>query len=134
MELRLIRTHKLDHATTGILNIEENFECYICEDAVRPDGVKVDGKTAIPTGRYEIAITWSQRFQRLLPLLINVPGFEGIRIHPGNTEFDTEGCLLPGKTRDVVAGTVGLSVAAFTQLFDKLTAALKTQKVFITIQ
>lgn len=134
MELNLIRTHKIDHATTGILNIAGNFQCFICEDQVRAPGVKVTGKTAIPAGRYEVTITFSQRFQRRLPLLMNVPMFEGIRIHPGNTELDTEGCLLPGRTRDVKAGTVGNSVASFNELFEKIDKALHVEKVFITIE
>lgn len=134
MELLLTRTHKLPQATTGILSNGGQFLCFICEDTVREPGVKVPGATAIPTGRYEIAVTFSARFQKPLPLLLNVPNFEGVRIHPGNTAADTEGCLLPGKYRDVNAGTVSLSVAAFTELFDRIKTALETEKVFITIE
>lgn len=134
MELNLNRDKKLSHATTGMLDIDGIFECYICEDVVRDPGAeKVPGKTAIGAGRFEIAITWSERFKRRLPLLMNVPNFTGIRIHSGNTELDTDGCLLPGKNREAEAGTVQLSVLAFNALFEKIDEALKREKVFITI-
>lgn len=133
MELKLTRTHKSHDWTLGILGLNGLFLAYTVEDTVREPGVKVPGKTAIPAGRFEITITWSARFQRPLPLLMNVPMFEGIRIHPGNTAADTEGCILPGATRNIEAGTVGLSVAAFTPLYEKIKAALEREKVFIEI-
>jgi hypothetical protein len=108
-------------------------ECYICEDVVRPKGVKVHGQTAIPEGRYEIIINMSPRFKRELPLLLNVPNFEGIRIHSGNHEGHTEGCLLPGKTRN--ASGVFSSVIATNNLILKIRTALQSgRKVFITIK
>lgn len=91
--------------TIGDLSIGGHHVCWVCEDPVRevPGEPawrwKVPGKTAIPVGRYKIERTWSPRFQRTLPLLVDVPGFEGIRIHAGNTADDTEGCLLPGLVR-----------------------------------
>jgi hypothetical protein len=63
--------------------------------------VKEYGRTAIPTGRYPIAYTYSPRFKKHLPLLLQVPAFEGIRIHAGNTHRDTSGCLLLGKNKAV---------------------------------
>lgn len=64
------------------------------------DGEKIDGDTAIPRGRYRISVTFSNRFKRLMPLIHDVPGFDGIRIHGGNTEADTHGCPLLGQYRD----------------------------------
>ena len=82
-------------------------EAYTCEDADRgldsakPETLarKIRGQTAIPLGSYRVAVSQSARFGRALPLLLDVPGFGGIRIHPGNTEADTEGCILVGAAR-----------------------------------
>lgn len=121
MLMVLQRQPSADGATIGELSIDGQHECWTCEDVVRPPGVKVPGQTAIPAGRYRVTVTFSNRFQRLLPLVNDVPGFTGIRIHPGNTAADTEGCILPG----VVKGTnnVGQSRMAFEPLFAKIVAA-----------
>ena len=97
-------------------------ECFTLEDVVRSSGEKVAGKTAIPSGTYSVTITPSNRFKRDLPLVENVPGFEGIRIHPGNTAEDTEGCILVGRTRGTT--WVGESRAAFASLFEKIKEAI----------
>lgn len=92
MELLLKRKHRTDKSTIGELSINGNFECYILEDKDRGldssmtlaeiKAQKVYGATAIPAGRYRVAFTFSNRFQKYLPLLIDVPGYEGVRIHP----------------------------------------------------
>lgn len=132
MELTLVRTWDSAQSTIGELYVNEVPErfCYVLEDVVR-SGPKVYGNTAIPSGRYEIAITFSNRFQKYLPLLINVPGFAGIRIHPGNTAADTEGCLLPGFTKG--KNFVGESRKAFNILFAMMKKVEKKEKIHILI-
>ncbi len=141
MRLKLIRKTFTETSTIGELFINDQFECFILEDKDRgitqsqPLEVvkehKKFGITAIPKGTYEIAITFSNRFKQYLPLLMNVPAFEGIRIHSGNTADHTEGCLLPGVTmsRDMVQQ----SKTAFKKLFTKLKAVEKTEKITIEI-
>jgi hypothetical protein len=94
--------------------------------------VKIKGKTAIPAGQYEVVINFSQRFQKPLPLLLNVPNFEGVRIHPGNIPANTEGCILVGDTKSV--DCIGQSRIAFARLFEKMKTATETQKIFIEIE
>ena len=142
MELELTRSTKTNRSTIGELTINGVFECFILEDKDRGlrqgmpvselMALKIKKETAIPTGRYEIVISFSDRFRKMLPLLLEVPAFEGIRIHSGNTEADTEGCLLPGKTKS--ADAVGSSRVAFTALFDKIKAAMQREKIFITVK
>jgi len=130
MNLKLIRRYPSADCVIGELFVNNVFECYTCEDVERP--VKIAGVTAIPRGIYEVVITYSERFKKPLPLLLNVPGYEGIRIHPGNTAADTEGCILPGKEKS--ATSVSQSVAAFTELFEKLQFAVKTEKIYIEVK
>lgn len=141
MELELVRTTRTAKTTIGDLAINGKFECHILEDKDRGlrqgmtlselMALKIKTKTAIPAGRYEIAVNFSNKFNRKLPLLLNVPAFEGIRIHVGNFEENTDGCLLPGK--DKAKDMVISSRAAFDQLFAKIEIALNREKVFITI-
>lgn len=76
---------------------EDYLLCDTLEPPVRPWGMRVKGKTAVPAGIYDVALTRSPKFGRMLPILIDVPGMTGIRIHRGNTAADTKGCILPGK-------------------------------------
>ena len=114
--------------TISQLYLDGFEECFILEDEVREiEGKpvsewKLKGKTAIPKGAYNVVVTMSNRFKRDLPLLERVPGFEGVRIHPGNTSEDTEGCLLPGRGK--TEKTVTESRVAFNELFGKIKAAL----------
>lgn len=132
MELRLERTMCGKDFTLGSLSVDADWECWTLEDQLRPAGEKIAGQTCIPAGRYRVRLTFSNRFQRVLPLLEGVPMFEGIRIHPGNTTADTEGCILVGQDR--YAQSVARSRAAFDVLFNKLAAADRAgQQIFITI-
>jgi hypothetical protein len=119
MNLVLTRRFFTAKSTIGSLDIDGAPSCWILEDPERE--VKVFGQTAIPRGTYTIVIDYSQRFKRRLPRLLDVPNFEGIRIHPGNTPEHTHGCLLPGI--DKYADSVGHSVIAFDRLFGKLLKA-----------
>lgn len=131
MNLLLIRQTFTERSTIGELSVDGTFECYVLEDVARP--VKIKGKTCIPAGRYKIIIAPSNRFKRNLPRLLDVPGFAGILIHPGNKAEDTEGCLLVGQTRS--PDFVGQSRAAFGALFPKLQGALKRgQEISIEIR
>jgi len=98
---------------------------------VRPDGVKVQDKTAIPAGTYSVIIDVSTRFKRLMPHILNVPGFDGIRIHNGNTDSDTDGCILLGFSQNV--DFIGRSKEAFGQFFTVLQVALKSGTVSLEI-
>ena len=119
MDLLLQRIEKTDKTTVGKLFIDGKFECYTLEDVERE--VKIKSETAIPKGHYDVIITLSNRFKRDLPLLLNVPNFEGIRIHSGNSNHDTEGCILVGSTK--IKDFVGNSRNTFNKLFEKLKKA-----------
>ena len=131
LKLVLDRVYYTRESTIGELSIDGKFECYILEDFDRLSKArrKVHGKTAIPKGTYKIRLSKSSKFKRVLPLLINIPGFSGIRIHAGNTAKDTEGCLLPGATRS--ENFVGQSKRAFNKLFKKLVRARQDGKKII---
>lgn len=130
-------------ATGSVLSIGGELICYILEDQVRPDPnpatpeneAKVFGETAIPAGRYRVKITMSPKFKKMLPILEDVPGFTGIRVHPGNTHEDTMGCLLPGMIlhNGRIAG--GTSTPAFLRVEERIKKALAAgEEVWWTIQ
>ena len=106
-------------STTGELLIDGAHACYTLEPA-KP----------IPTGTYDLVIDYSQRFKRLMPHVMNVPGYEGIRIHWGNWAKDTEGCTLVGETDG--KDFVGKSVDEFNVLFRELQSGLSDGPVTIT--
>ena len=109
-----------ERSTIGVLALGD-FSCFTLEDRVRPAGVKVQNETAIPAGRYKVVVNFSQRFQRRMPLLFDVPMFSGIRIHSGNTPENTEGCILVGEWR--APDWVGDSRRAFADLFALIESA-----------
>jgi len=108
MELKIIRhTYNIEdnRNVIGDLYIDGKFFCHTLEDEIRAEGVKVMHKTAIPSGIYRVKVTYSPHFKRRLPLIYNkkdlcVHGkgvkWCGVRIHRGNTELDTSGCILVG--------------------------------------
>lgn len=96
-QLVLDRIFKGSDYTIGKLYINGEYFCDTLEDTVRDK--KIPNKTAIPAGTYKVIVNTSPRFKRLLPRLLDVPGFEGILIHRGNTPEDTSGCILVGENK-----------------------------------
>lgn len=143
MNLVLHRKYKLKDYTIGQLyridrKGKEIYICDILEDTVRNKAttalnafIKIFGKTAIPYGKYRIVRSYSNRFKKVLPELLKVPHYEGVRIHSGNTAEDTEGCLLPGK--NTVKGRVTDSRKHFATVDTIIADALLTEEVWITI-
>ncbi len=129
MEIIVTREPTANGCTIGTMTIDGAFECYTLEDVVRPAGEKVYGQTAIPEGRYRVKLTMSNRFKIVLPLLENVPNFEGVRIHPGNTAADTDGCILVGQSK--TSNSIGASRLAFDRLFARLQAC--KEDIWITV-
>ena len=116
----------------GRMLIDGLLACYTLEDPIR-DGAKVTGETAIPAGTYSVIITPSAHFGRLLPLLQDVPGFTGVRLHGGNSVADTAGCLLLGMKRSV--DTISDCLPALTQVQASIAHALASgESVTLTIQ
>ena len=103
MKLRVERLWKNPTYTVGRLYVDGKLYCNTLEDVVRDldKEAKVPGKTAIPAGTYKVIFNWSPKFGRNLPRLLNVPHFDGILIHPGNTADDSAGCILVGKNTEV---------------------------------
>ena len=142
MHLTLKRTTLTKESTIGELSVDGVFECYVLEDVVRAaTAPKVFGRTAIPAGSYQVLVTFSTRFQRRMPLLVNLPGGDihfggrliddcGVRIHSGNTAADTEGCLLVGL--DKKTDFVGRSRDAFSRFFPRLQEAVAAGPVTLS--
>ena len=120
MKLRVDRIAFTETYTIGKLYIDGVYFCDTLEDKYRDlsKEVKVYGETAIPTGKYKFILNLSNRFKRIMPLILNVPNFEGIRIHSGNVDTDTHGCLLVGENKE--KGKVLNSKAKFEELMSVL--------------
>lgn len=154
MKILLDRKWKKETYTIGNLYVNGSLFCNTLEDRDRglkkTDSLttikskKIYGETAIPTGMYEIAMDiTSPKYSAVkwyknlcggkMPRLKNVPGFEGILIHPGNTPFDTCGCILVG--RNTIKGQVTQSKDTFSKLYKLMKAAYnKGEKIEIEIK
>lgn len=142
MNIILNRIAKKAKYTIGKLYINDQYFCDTLEDTDRGltqsmteqqiGSKKVYGETAIPTGTYRIIISYSNKFKKQMPLLLSVPGFAGIRIHSGNTEKDSLGCILVGKNKAV--GKVLESRDTYSKLFSILQEANKKETIKITIK
>lgn len=140
MNLLVQRYKSTPNATLGRLLIDGVFECFTLEDEFR--AVKVKGETRIPAGTYKLALRtegtthfqYAKRFPEFhkgMLHVLNVPGFQWILIHIGNTEKDTEGCLLVGADRDEEKMTIGRSTVAYRKMYPKVVSALMAGDVFI---
>lgn len=139
MRLTLIRIANRPTYCIGKLYVDGEYLCDTIEDTDRglDDSMdleeikkkKVKGETAIPTGKYMVSITYSPRFKKQMPLIENVKGYSGIRIHTGNTSKNTEGCLIVGKNTKV--GMVTDSRNTYNALMKEL---LSANKIMIDIQ
>lgn len=125
MKLTVQRRYKGEAYTIGALYIDGVYFCDTLEDCVRdmPREAKVPGQTAIPSGTYPVIVNRSPRFGRDLPRLQNVPGFDGVLIHRGNTADDTAGCVLVGENK--VKGKVINSTAYELSLTTTIKSAIK---------
>lgn len=141
MKLTLKRIAIRPTYTIGKLYIDDAYFCDALEDTVRDTNKngkfdngeqKIKGKTAIPYGTYEIKWTYSPRFKKYTPQLMNVPSFEGIRVHAGNTSADTEGCLILGENKQV--GKVLNSRATINKFYPIIKEACSNGKVTIEIK
>lgn len=153
MEIIVDRKWKKDGYTIGMIYIDGVFFCNSLEDKDRGlhssmsleeiNSKKVYGKTAIPTGTYELKMTYSNRFASRVwaskyggkvPELLNVKGFSGVRMHPGNTAADTLGCILIGKNN--IKGKVTNSTSYYYKLLDEfiVPASRRGEKIAVTIK
>lgn len=142
MEIKVKRIAKKATYTIGKLYIDGKYFCDTLEDKDRGltssmseseiSKIKVYGKTAIPTGTYTIIWNYSSKFKKMMPLLLNTPGFSGIRIHSGNTEDDSLGCILVGDNKQV--GKVLNSRDTVNRLYPIIKEACSKEKVTITIE
>ena len=135
MELELNRIAKKPLYTIGRLFIDEKYFCDTLEDRCRDldKEEKVMNETAIPEGTYEVVVNVSVKFKRKLPLLLNVPHFTGIRIHRGNTDRDTSGCILVGENKQLgrVINSTGYELR-LTEILER--AMVSGEKITIVVK
>ena len=130
IELLLIRDTFTENTTLGKLFANGTYFCHTLEDTVRAEGIKVHGHTAIPAGVYRVKLSWSSRFNRIMPMVFTEDNeyelfkagirFNGIRMHGGNTHRNTEGCILVANNRlsdEVIQGTAEEELVALLEQF-----------------
>jgi len=152
MKLRVLRFSSQEDSTSGLLFLEDefglNFLCYTLEDERR--ALKVKGETRVPQGTYEIKLRteggFHERYKKRFGALhkgmlhvINVPNFEYILIHTGNTDEHTAGCLLVGDSQEnnviIKDGFIGKSTNAYKRIYKDISKAIiNNEKVTITYQ
>lgn len=138
MELKLVRTLLADTYTEGELYIDGKFFCHVVEDKVRAKAglwnrlVKVYAETAIPYGRYQVLVTWSNRFNRMLTAILNVKDFEGVRIHNGTSAKSSAGCPIVSYKKNG-NGLLVNERDSMNDLCKLVEEKQKTEKIFISI-
>lgn len=144
LTLTLCRRWPRESYTIGTLSVHGQVFCNTLEDTVRDPGVKIYGKTAIPAGTYRIDMStvsprfasrpWALLYGGIVPRLLDVPGFTGVLLHPGNSADDTDGCILVGRNRAV--GRVLDSQLTYRRLMDEVLMPAKYagQEILIEIQ
>jgi len=140
MRLLLKTLHKTNESTLGALYIDNVFQCFTLEDMIRPMGLKVYGKTAIPEGIYTLGLRkgsplakrYDKRYRKHIPhcgmlWVKGVPNFKWIYIHPGNSSSDTEGCILIGNTarKTCDGSTLAQSRTAYRALYPLVSGAIE---------
>ena len=138
MEIKVIRTILTNEYTVGELSIDGIYMCDTIEDRYRKIQKKEDkiyGVTAIPCGRYPVVLDYSPKYSKLMPHILDVPYFEGIRIHSGNSDEDSLGCIIVGEyCPGVAGGFVKNSRIAYEKLFAKMKKASdRGERIFITV-
>ena len=144
MELLVKRYVFQPDSTISHFSVNDKPMCHILEDFDRGlkqtdsiehiNATKVYGSTCIPYGRYEVRLTMSARFKQVMPQLIDVPGFEGIRMHRGNQSSSTLGCLLLGDYKEGDVNWISQSEGNYALLMDILQRAIeRDEKIWITI-
>ena len=146
MLIKLSRIAEGAEATVGLLQVDGLPLCFTLEDQGQPGGKKIAGETRIPAGRYRVGVRrrgrWHLKSKRRWPKwhrgmlqLQEVPGFTDVLIHPGNSDDDTAGCILPGYSATLLGDyAVGNSVRAYRRLYGMVIEAALAGELQIWIQ
>lgn len=130
--LQVSRKIYTDKSTIGDIFFDNEFICSSLEDTIR--NVKIAKHTAIPAGEYELTLSWSNRYGRLMPYILNVPFFTGIMIHWGNSDANTDGCILTGVYDPDKPDWIASSRKSFDELFAKIEKTIiDKEKIMVSI-